>query len=399
MDYNRLGYSENLARKIAYQINSGYWKVFNRCFFNKADCLRLATALKKFPVTYHFFDEVYTSIDWKKPIERSLKSLYFERAKHIREKYKYVSLLLSGGADSTTVLNIFIDNGIHLDEVITFYPIEASDKLLKTFDPSDMSSQNQIFEYYYAALPVLNNLKKYHPNIKITVIDYSREVLSLIDSSKLHKIFLSGCNANGVTVGYYLAYKEISKHKDSCVVLGIDKPRISYDTIEKKFKAYFLDFNTIHGHFPKETFDDAQPATEYFYHSPDFPLIPIKQCQDVVNKLYAVLDPKHVFYDQIIKKSLDNRNLIIDVHHAHIKKMIYPDWDTNIFQVEKPYSYFFFEMNNWMYEKNLVSSRIKDFTIGQVEELVHGVDPKFITYKNSIPQKFNDIVSTRISIS
>lgn len=400
MDYNvNVGYSENLAKKISYEINGGYWKVFNRCFFNKAECLRLATALKKFPVTYHFFDEVYTSIDWKKPIDRSLEALYAERAKYIREKYKYVCVFFSGGCDSTTALKSFLDNGLHVDEVITAYPVEASEKLLSTFNPADTSSQNQIFEYYHAAVPAFNYLKKHYPKTKLTVIDYSREALSLIDNSNLYKIFLSGCNANAATVGNYLSYKEISKHENSCIVLGVDKPRISYNVVDKKFKVYFLDFNNIHGKFPKDTFQGDQPSTEYFYHSPYFPLIIVKQCQNILNDLYSLINPNHPFYSEVVKPSLDPNSLTIDVHHSYIKKLLYPHWDTSIFQAEKPNSYFFFEMNNWIYEKNLVSNRIKDFTIGQVKELTHGVDPKFITYNNNIPQKFNDIISTRIPLN
>lgn len=66
------------------------------------------------------------NIDWSKEPTKSLKQLYKERAIQIRDNYDYLILYFSGGSDSITVLNAFLDNNIPLDEVVihSFYQIE-----------------------------------------------------------------------------------------------------------------------------------------------------------------------------------------------------------------------------------------------------------------------------------
>jgi hypothetical protein len=385
-----MGYNEETAQKIAYQINSGYWKVFNRCFFDKAECLRFASRIRNYNVTYHFYDEVYNTIDWTKSPEQSLDSMYVDRARKIRDKYKYIALLFSGGCDSTNMLKTFLKNGIKIDEVISFSPIEASDKLLHTFNRNDTSCQNLIFEYYEAIVPTLDYLKIHHPEIKITVIDYTRPALSFIESGLLEKVYLSGVTGTAHATGFYLSYKHVSKHDNSALIIAIDKPRIMYDKATKKFKSYFLDFNTILGHFPKETFNGDQPATEYFYFDPEMPYIPVKQCKQLLPDLINLLDTNHPYHSQVF---IDKGPIyIVDMHHSYIKQLLYPGWNTAIFQTDKPNSHFFFEVNNWMLKTGLTDKKIKDFAVGQGKELSHGIDSKFVTYDdNGVPHKLLDM--------
>ena len=58
-------------------------------------------------------------IDWTKEPKESLKELCKQHAQYIRDSYDYVILYFSGGSDSTTVLNSFLDNDIKIDEIIT----------------------------------------------------------------------------------------------------------------------------------------------------------------------------------------------------------------------------------------------------------------------------------------
>lgn len=61
----------------------------------------------------------YMSSDWtKEPIE-SFEELKKRRAEQLREKYSYLVLYFSGGADSTTMVNAFLKNNIHVDEIVT----------------------------------------------------------------------------------------------------------------------------------------------------------------------------------------------------------------------------------------------------------------------------------------
>lgn len=64
--------------------------------------------------TANEFDDVVWDIE---PSE-SFKELCKQRALQIRESYDYVVLHFSGGSDSTTVLNSFIENKIPIDEIV-----------------------------------------------------------------------------------------------------------------------------------------------------------------------------------------------------------------------------------------------------------------------------------------
>ncbi len=104
---------------IDFNHRHGVYQVDGISFVNKFDALNLASKNNK-EVYWNFNDEVYSSYNWSLPIETSLPELYKQRAQQLRDKYDYLSLFFSGGADSTNVLHSFIDNDIFLDEIIKF---------------------------------------------------------------------------------------------------------------------------------------------------------------------------------------------------------------------------------------------------------------------------------------
>lgn len=61
----------------------------------------------------------FDTFDWKNEPKETWKFLCKQRALQLRDMYDYIILYNSGGSDSTTVLNAFLDNNIPLDEVIT----------------------------------------------------------------------------------------------------------------------------------------------------------------------------------------------------------------------------------------------------------------------------------------
>lgn len=61
----------------------------------------------------------FDSVDWQTEPLESMKELSKQRAQHIRDTYDYIILYHSGGSDSTTVLNSFLDNNIFIDEILT----------------------------------------------------------------------------------------------------------------------------------------------------------------------------------------------------------------------------------------------------------------------------------------
>ena len=104
---------------------NGYYTVGNKIFNHNIYAYQEATKTNS-DVNWHFNDEVFLKQDWKTPIQIPLLELYRMRAEQLRQKYDYLILCWSGGGDSTTMLESFLDNNIHLDEVVLLWPLKQT---------------------------------------------------------------------------------------------------------------------------------------------------------------------------------------------------------------------------------------------------------------------------------
>jgi hypothetical protein len=104
----------------------GYYEVGDKIYFNKIEAVRAASQTKQ-QLVWHFHDDVFGKFDWSIRPQGTLRDLYRERAQQIRDKYDYIIIYFSGGADSWTVLNSFLANGIHVDEVFTHAAIQLKE--------------------------------------------------------------------------------------------------------------------------------------------------------------------------------------------------------------------------------------------------------------------------------
>lgn len=95
------------------------WTCDGSVFANKQQALLHATSSGR-PIAYHYNDHVFGSYDWSREPDRDLASIYRERAQQLRDSYDHLIVMFSGGSDSTTMLDIFIDNGIRIDEVMSY---------------------------------------------------------------------------------------------------------------------------------------------------------------------------------------------------------------------------------------------------------------------------------------
>jgi hypothetical protein len=169
-------YDEQLYQMQTQEQNPkiGYYTVCDKRFYSKPQALLEATATGHFP-HFNFNREVYSRIDTTVEPQTSLRELYRMRAKQLRDRYDYIRLEFSGGSDSTTVLYSFINNGLHIDEVVFRYPAQG-DKNLGP-DAKNMKAENTLSEWHFAAKPILQKLAISHPTIKITMNDFSQNIL------------------------------------------------------------------------------------------------------------------------------------------------------------------------------------------------------------------------------
>jgi hypothetical protein len=392
-----------IAERISLERNCGYWGVNNHYFFNKAECLRYATQIKDFKVVYHYYDSVFQTVKWDTETNETLEQLYKKRAEQLRQKYNHVAVLFSGGADSTNVLDSFLKNNIPLDEIITYYPIKAIDKLKPFFNKNDTKSENIIFEFDEAAKPKLLEVAQKYPNIKITVIDNTDEAIDAIMKNDLHNVSIGGVATGPHLTGLRMIAEKMRKYHEggnATLVTGIDKPRMGYNPVNKKFGTWFDDISGHNGLHTDEALGGFMPNFEAFYYTPDMPELWQKACQVVKRAMEPIVISRPDFYNELYYPgSVTQGAELFKIHHIFFKQLLYKDWSASIFQAQKPKSSFFQDINNWCLNTTLTDQKFKDYHYGQTLEFISGIDPKFISYdSNGKPLKFYDSRSKTIVI-
>lgn len=91
--------------------------------------------------------------------EKSLRQLYIERAKQIRNTNQYVRIWASGGTDSTHIIHAFKEAGVQPDEVTTYIQYPGSVDV----------SQN--IEVNTGSREILRLAKQWWPSVKFTAYD------------------------------------------------------------------------------------------------------------------------------------------------------------------------------------------------------------------------------------
>jgi hypothetical protein len=179
----------NFAKKIL-SITDGannhrpiYWSVIdhetnNITKFNiKIDALIYKNSLRHATLYFHWYEDQFVG-QLSEPRE-SYKELKKCRAQEIRDQYDYVRLWYSGGSDSQTALNAFVENNIYLDEIIVHLGVDHN-----VSNPYASSSR----EVLISALPYLDSIRHLIPNTKITKVILDQED---------HKRYLAGPDALG----------------------------------------------------------------------------------------------------------------------------------------------------------------------------------------------------------
>jgi len=154
-----------------YRINNrqdifGFYEVAKLKFYSQIEALEVS---RKFnlPITWNFNDEIFSSYDWQIEPEETISELYVKRCEQLREKYDYLVLFYSGGADSDNILNYFIQNNIHLDEVVCLTNYEGSQDRLSRWNA----------EIYEVAMPKIKKIQEKNIHLRLTEIDMTQMIL------------------------------------------------------------------------------------------------------------------------------------------------------------------------------------------------------------------------------
>lgn len=356
----------------------GFYRVGDQIFYSKPQALMYATKAK-LDVHWNFNLNEFHRADWDIEPEVSLRELYRQRAQQLRDKYDYIRLEASGGGDSTQALFSFLLNGIHLDEVIFRYPKLGEKDMVG--DPGNTKATNTLSEWEFAAKPLFNWIQTHYPKTKLTFYDYSDNLVNdnyMADESWIYTTrdyFQPGHGIKHVQDGTAEQKQLLDSGKSICVVYGVDKPRIV--EIDSGWYVFFMD---LHANIPNPNVGKYSNVTsELFYWTPDLPELVIKQAHLV--RKWAEM-PQNQAYRYLFR--LSHTRTTRTTYEQVVKNIIYPDYDIETWQTEKPTNSFFNEMDEWFYT-NFKDSDIYSVWESGKKYLIDNIEPYFLLYEFGRP--------------
>ena len=297
----------------------GRYTVAGQHYHNKFMAFQHGIPLGWYP-HWDFFDDEFSKVDWQQEPLESLTELYRQRAAQLRADYDYLILWYSGGSDSHTVLQSFLDNGIHLDEI---WHRSSVDRVSRRDRGQD--SANQANETRHVALPVLKALQHSNPAIKIRVFDamdlamdiWQQGTISIDATNYLNPLLPAKMHSDFFNVGRHRG--RVAK------ITALDKPKVfRHDGI---WYCSFIDLPLLTQLMQNRI--DEQEQDVCFYWHPDAARISVKQ-----SHLIARWFDQRPELHRLAAKDLCQTDA--KIRDQIIKSIIYPNWDLETWQVQKP---------------------------------------------------------------
>jgi hypothetical protein len=361
---------------------TGYYFVGEHRFKSKISAIMHANQTKA-DVNWYFYNEVYDAQDWAREPTTSLLEFYKIRAQQIREEYDYVIVMYSGGADSSNVVHSFLENDIHIDEVIAGAPMSGLSNF--KFDGTSVDPTNAISETKYAQLPGLEKIRNKNSRIKITIHDYFEDLLEIKDESWLYDNNLSQwCNPSVVRhrLEKFSHIKSlIDQGKKIGIVYGIDKPILVrsgtgnlYCTIPDG------SVNFLGAHF-SQSYDNVD--TVLFYFTPRLPQMLVKQSHEAFRYLYKPENKairESYLWDR--SKTYANSNIRASFYQRAIVPAIYPGIASDAkvtFQAHKPAIGFKGngELDSWIFNLHK-DQRFMQVWTSEFTHFINSIDKKYL---------------------
>lgn len=339
----------------------GGYIVGDRVFEYKVPALIYGTETNQHPIWYFHTNE-FNAYDWSVEPKESLRELYKQRAQQIRDKYNHVSLMYSGGADSHNILTAFLANGIKIDEVYVSWHVDLCEKY--ETDPLEKYWTNINSEWELTIKPRLKWLATYHPDVKITINDWTKNIHNVGLSDE----FLLDRNHSFSPYSNRRWDKQVlldqADKKNGVLLIGIDKPNICYH--EGQYKLYFLDV-LAQMILPQE--GPEAENVEFFYWSKDACKVIAKQAHTIAN--FFDTNKQHNSLIQWGAPNYMNRQM----SNIIVRTLIYPDVDTQVFQAYKPMT-----LNlgmDFLFSDTELSDYLKKKLAVNWNNARHLIDPKY----------------------
>ena len=344
----------------------GFYQVGNHRFFSKVEAIEMHKRTGIHP-HWNFNEDVFTSIDWKTEPKESLGEIYRRRCQQIRDKYDYLVLWYSSGADCDNILKQFLDNDIFIDEVVSFMNYSAEK------DKNDPYMNGEVFNI---AIPTVQHYQELYPDLKFRLLDICQPTVDYFSDPKTvldwHYSMNTVFNPNSTMRNQlFRTVDEWRRLKDSgktvCHIWGIDKPRLSL-----KNDRYYVRYLDIFDPAVSPKWQSENTPGEFmelFYWTPDMPEITVKQAHVVKNYLRN----SNQYSPFMVEEDTGQGHIVVDgkkyfITNPGLNWLIYPTYQFNEFNEFKPKKLFWTPRDNWFYD---LSKNEKAFTLwkGSLESL------------------------------
>lgn len=317
---------------------------------------------------WHFNDEVWSACDWRSEPAADLRDLYRQRAEHLRNSYDYLVLWYSGGADSNAALDAFIENNIHLDEVVSWTNYSA------TGDRYDFCNG----EIFNVACPKIQRIQQTRPLLKHRVLDICESLVAFFadPTAGTEWIYDTNCVSAAINAARPRLISQVrdwnqlaDSGKRVAFITGTDKPRL-YQHSDGHWSFRFIDMFDNSVTPAQQLSQNIMFSPEFFFWSPDSPQIVIKQAHVIkrwlghVDRSTAGLTTRNT---GLANKKINGTQHWITPEALH--QLIYPGWEPIPYQMKNP-SPIFSQRESWF---------------RQMTDL----DPAFRHYRISIEKKWS----------
>ena len=343
----------------------GFYTVGEFKTYSKLEAIEIGGKVKQ-QVDWNFNRAVFENFDWTHEPPGSLEFWYEQRARQLREKYDYLVLWYSGGADSHNALMSFVNNNIFIDEIAQYHNLEVEHGNKKAW-------LNE--EVFATSAPITQDLIKNNPtyhHTKHRLVDLSDLQIKVLvnDDNKWDYFYKSGTHPSpNVLARSHLRevipdYCDlINQGKSVCFIHGSEKP-----CIQQNNNQWYVCFSDMvdNAVSPRtQMLDREWEYDELFYWTPDMPQLAAKQAH-VVKRFLTQLTPGAI--DNINVSSHDRLQdeygrrvvnaWIADVTVDHVRyqllpaglhRLIYPDWNPDSIVSPKPNSLTYSPRDTWMF--------------------------------------------------